>query len=174
MITRETTELSQHPFNGFNEQLGLGYNYRMTDFQAALGISQLKKLDLFSQRRKEIVKKYDDAFAKLPQLVVQQEIPESDTTRHLYIIRLNPSALKVDRNEIYRAINAENIGLQVHYIPVYYHPYYQTLGYRRGLCPVAEALYEEIITIPLYYSLTDSDVDSVIEGVAKVLDHFRR
>ena len=174
MITRETAELSEHPFNGFNEQQGLGYNYRMTDFQAALGSSQLKKLDLFSRRRKEIVAKYDSAFAKLPQLVVQQEIPESDTTRHLYIIRLNPTALKADRNEIYRAINAENIGLQVHYIPVYYHPYYRSLGYAKGLCPVAEALYEEIITIPLYYSLTDADVDSVIEGVGKVLEHYRR
>ena len=171
-ITRDPELLSQSPFKGYNEQIYLGYNYRMTDFQAALGISQLKKLDIFSKRRKAIVNYYNIAFAQIPQLTIQKEILESDTTRHLYIIRIKPELLKVDRNEIYKALNKENIGLQVHYIPVYYHPYYQSLGYKKGLCPIAEKLYEEIITLPLYYSLTDEDVESVVEGVRKVISHY--
>jgi UDP-4-amino-4,6-dideoxy-N-acetyl-beta-L-altrosamine transaminase len=173
-ITRDEGMLTQHPFNGYNEQFELGYNYRMTDIQAALGISQLGKLELFSSRRKEIVNTYDDAFSVIPELTIQKEISESNTTRHLYIIRLNSDLLRVGRNEIYKALNAENIGLQVHYIPVYYHPYYQSLGYQKGLCPNAEALYEEIITIPLYYSMTDEDVESVIEAVKKVVSFYKK
>ena len=173
-ITREIDEMSQNPFSGYYEQVDLGYNYRMTDFQAALGSSQLDKLSIFSQRRKEIVAQYNEAFSKVPELIIQKEIPESDTTRHLYIIRINKALLNADRNEIYKAINAENVGLQVHYIPVYYHPYYQSLGYKKGLCPIAEEIYEEIITIPLYYSLTDEDVQSVIEAVIKVVNYYRK
>ena len=173
-ITRDPFLLTQNPFEGYNEQIGLGYNYRMTDFQAALGISQLKKLEVFSKRRAEIVRQYNKDLSEIPQLIIQKEIPESDTVRHLYIIRIKSDSLKVGRDEIYKALNAENIGLQVHYIPVYYHPYYQALGYKRGICSVAEALYEEIITIPLYYSLTDEDVRSVIEAVRKVINHYRK
>ena len=172
-ITRDENILTHTPFNGYNEQVELGFNYRMTDFQAALGMSQLNKLDLFTNRRKEIVHKYNEAFSEISELTIQKEIKESDTTRHLYIIRLKSDMLKVGRNEIYKALNAENVGLQVHYIPVYFHPYYQQLGYKKGLCPKAEALYEEIITIPLYYSLSDDDVDSVIEAVKKVIDYYR-
>jgi UDP-4-amino-4,6-dideoxy-N-acetyl-beta-L-altrosamine transaminase len=173
-ITRDIRLMSQNPFSGYNEQLELGYNYRMTDFQAALGFSQLDKLEMFSRRRKAIVKNYNDAFAEIPELTIQKEIHESDSTRHLYIIRINTNMLKAGRNEIYQALNAENIGLQVHYLPVYYHPYYQSLGYKKGVCPVAESLYEEIITIPLYYSLTDDDVESVIEAVKKVIKYYRK
>ncbi len=173
-ITRDPELLTHTPFNGYNEQIALGFNYRMTDFQAALGISQLGKFDRFSQRRKEIVRRYDAAFSQMPELRIQREIEESETTRHLYIIRINPDKLTVGRNEIYKALGAEKIGLQVHYIPVYYHPYYQNLGYKKGLCPHAEALFEEIITIPLYYSLTDEDVKSVIEAVKKVVGYYRK
>lgn len=173
-ITRDPNLMIQNPFEGYNEQLDLGYNYRMTDFQAALGVSQLSKIDMFKKRRKEIVKKYDDAFMNIPQLIIQKEISESNTARHLYIIRLKSESLKADRNQIYMALSRENIGLQVHYIPVYYHPYYRLLGYKKGLCPIAEKLYEEIITIPLYYSMTDDDVDSVIEAVSKVISFYRK
>jgi len=173
-ITRNEKELTHTSYNGYNEQIELGYNYRMTDFQAALGTSQLRKLNQFSNRRKEIVKKYNEAFSQIPEITIQKEIRESDTTRHLYIIRLKSDKIKVHRDEIYKALNAENIGLQVHYIPVYFHPYYQELGYKKGLCPKAEALYEEIITIPLYYSLSDEDVESVIEAVNKVINYYRK
>lgn len=173
-ITRDEKLLTHTPFKGYNEQIELGHNFRMTDFQAALGTSQLNKLNLFSARRKDIVNKYNEAFLNYPEITIQQEIKESDTTRHLYIIRLKSDKLKVDRNEIYRALNAENVGLQVHYLPVYFHPYYKDLGYKKGLCPNAEALYEEIITIPLYYSLTDEDVYSVIAAVKKVINYYRK
>lgn len=173
-VVRDPSEMSQHPFSGYYEEIELGYNYRMTDFQAALGNSQLKKLDLFSKRRDEIVKMYNAAFESVPEIIVQKEIPESDTTRHLYIIRLNTKLLNCDRNEFYNALNAENVGLQVHYIPVYYHPYYQKLGYKQGICPNAEALYEEIITIPLFYTMTDVDVESVIAAVKKTVDKYKR
>lgn len=173
-ITRDEKLLTHTPFNGYNEQIELGYNFRMTDFQAALGTSQLRKLNQFSNRRKEIVSKYNEAFSKISEIIIQKEIKESDTTRHLYIIRLKSDKLKVGRDEIYKALNAENVGLQVHYLPVYFHPYYQELGYQKGLCPNAEALYEEIITIPLYYALSDEDVDSVIEAVNKVIDYYRK
>ena len=172
-ITRDPKQMTQAPFIGYNEQWELGYNYRMTDFQAALGSSQIEKLGMFSARRKEIVRQYNEAFSKIPQLTIQKEIPESETTRHLYIIRVKTSSLNASRNEILRALNAENVGVQVHYIPVYYHPYYQSLGYKKGLCPIAEALYEEIISIPLYVSLTDDDVESVIEAVNKVIHAYR-
>ncbi len=172
-ITRDENLLTHTPFDGYNEQIELGYNYRMTDFQAALGISQLGKLDLFSNRRKVIVNRYNEAFSEIPEIIIQKEIKESNTTRHLYIIRLKPDKLKAGRNEIYKALNAENVGLQVHYVPVYFHPYYQKLGYKKGLCPKAEALYEEIITIPLYYSMSNEDVESVIEAVKRVISHYK-
>lgn len=173
-ITRDENLLTQKPYNGYNEQISLGYNYRMTDFQAALGTSQLGKLDKFSKRRAEIVQKYNQAFSTIPEIIVQKEIPESETTRHLYIIRLNASLLTVGRDMIYQAINAENVGLQVHYSPVYFHPYYQENGYKKGICPEAELLYENIITIPLYYSLTDDDVESVIQAVLKVINFYKK
>ena len=174
-ITR-AEELMENVPDGpwYYEQVALGYNYRLTDIQAALIISQLNKLPMFSRRRKEIVAKYDEAFARLPQLSVQKEIPESDTTRHLYILRLVPEKLTIGRRQFFDALAAENVCCNVHYIPVYYLPYYQKLGYRRGLCPNAEKLYEEIITLPLYYSMTDRDVDSVIEAVTKIAVYYAR
>ena len=173
-ITRDES-MMVHPTGEkwYYEQVDLGYNYRMTDFQAALLSSQLDKLPLFSSRRKEIVMMYDEAFSKIPEVTVQKEIPESDTTRHIYILRFNLKMLKASRREIFDALWAENIHCNVHYIPVYYHPYYQRLGYRKGLCPNAEALYEEIITLPLYYSMTDDDVRGVIEAVKKIITYYR-
>lgn len=171
-ITRDINEISKNPYPGYHEQIELGYNYRMTDIQAALGVSQLNKLKIFTRRRSEIVSMYDRAFSAMPQLIIQKEILESQTTRHLYVIKINSDYLKVGRDDIYRALIAENIGLQVHYMPIYYHPYYQSMGYQKGLCPVAENLYENIMTIPLYYSMSDEDVESVINGVKKILTYF--
>lgn len=158
----------------YYEQTELGYNYRMTDIQAGLLISQLNKLDLFKARRKEIVQKYDAAFSKLPQIIVQEEIPESDTTRHLYILRIDPEKLTIDRKQFFEALGAENICCNVHYIPVYYFPYYRRLGYRRGLCPKAEKLYEEIISLPLYYGMSDQDVEDVITAVKKIAAYYAK
>lgn len=174
-ITRDPgllTHASDGPW--YYEQLTLGFNYRMTDIQAALIISQLDKLARFQARRREIVARYNEAFLKLPELFVQKEIPESDTTRHLYILRIRPERLKIGRAEFFAAMDAENIRCNVHYIPVYYHPYYEKLGYRRGLCPKAEKLYEEIMSLPLYYSLTDKDVEDVIHAVYKIVEYYRK
>lgn len=158
----------------YNEQVELGYNYRMTDFQAALLGSQLAKLSRFSARRKEIVAMYDEAFAAVPELFVQKEIPASDTTRHLYILRLQLDKLNCTRREFFDALYAENTCPQVHYLPVYWHSYYEKLGYKKGICPNAEKLYEEIMSIPLYPTLTDEDVQDVIRAVKKLVDYYRK
>ncbi len=173
-ITRSQDEMV-HPTDArwYNEQVELGYNYRMTDFQAALLLNQLHKLPRFAARRREIVERYDREFSRMPELVVQREIPESDTTRHLYILRLNPDRLKCDRRQFFDALYAENTCPQVHYLPVYWHSYYEKLGYRRGLCPNAEKYYEEVMSIPLYYGLTDEDVDDVVRAVKKIVDYYR-
>lgn len=158
----------------YYEQQMLGYNYRMTDIQCALALSQLKKLERFSARRKELVRTYNEAFQELPEVVVQRENEGSDTVRHLYILRLNPGRLRCDRREFYDAMQAENIGVNVHYIPVYYFPYYQKLGYQKGLCPEAEAYYESCLTLPLFYGMTDRDQWDVIEAVKKIVEYYRK
>ncbi len=173
-ITRNPELMDKEPEGGwYYEQVDLGYNFRMTDIQAALICSQLDKLDLFKKRRKEIVKRYDEAFRNMPEIIIQREIPESDTVRHLYILRLDLKRLKGTRKEIFDALASENVCCNVHYIPVYYFPYYRRIGYQRGLCPKAEKLYEEIITIPLFYSMTDEDTESVINAIKKVVQYYR-
>ena len=158
----------------YYQQVALGYNYRMTDIQAALLSSQLDKLELFSKRRKELVKRYDEAFSQMPEIIIQKEISESDTVRHLYIIQLNLGLLNGTRKDFYDALQAEGVGVNVHYIPVYSFPYYQKLGYKMGSCPNAEKLYERIISIPLFYSMTNDDQDKVIEAVKKIIDYYRK
>ena len=174
-ITRNREEMV-HPSDApwYNEQVELGFNYRLTDIQAALLISQIGKLPAFAARRKEIVSRYDRAFSEMPELVVQKEIPESDTTRHLYILRLNLKALTCDRRQFFDALHEENIYSQVHYLPVYWHSYYEKLGYAKGLCPNAEAYYQEVMSLPLYYSLTDEDVAGVIKAVKKITAYYRK
>lgn len=157
----------------YHEQIDLGYNYRITDIQCALILSQLDKLERFAQRRREIVEAYNEAFRKMPELFVQEEIAESDTVRHLYILRIVPERLRIDRRGFFEALAAENIACNVHYIPVYWHPYYEKLGYKKGLCPNAEKLYQEILSLPLYYSLTDSDVADVIAAVKKIVEYYK-
>lgn len=158
----------------YYQQVALGYNYRMTDIQAALLSSQLDKLDAFAARRKELVRRYDEAFSGIPEITVQREIPESDTVRHLYIIQLNLEMLSCTRREAYDALQAEGVGVNVHYIPTYTFPYYRQLGFTMGTCPNAERLYERIISIPLYYSLTDEQQTQVIEAIKKVIDYYRK
>ena len=174
-ITRDTAFMEEEPHGGwYYEQVSLGYNYRMTDIQAGLLISQLDKLPMFSDRRKEIVAKYNEAFLQIPEIQVQEEIPESDTTRHLYILRIKPEMLTVNRREFFDALAAENIMCNVHYIPTYYFPHYQRLGYEKGLCPKAEKLYDEMMSLPLYYGMTDQDVEDVIAAVKKIVDYYKK
>ena len=175
-ITHDESMMEGAPHEGpwYYEQVSLGYNYRLTDFQSALLISQMKKLDEFSARRKEIVRRYNEAFSKIPEIIVQKEIPQSDTCRHLYIIRLNLDMLRCTRREFFDAMSAENVQCQIHYVPVYWFPYYQHLGYKMGLCPNAEEIYKGIMSIPLYPKMTDDDVDDVIHAVKKVAENYRK
>ncbi|RDY23313.1 UDP-4-amino-4,6-dideoxy-N-acetyl-beta-L-altrosamine transaminase [Romboutsia maritimum] len=158
----------------YYEQIDLGYNYRITDLQCALGISQLDKIDDFIKRRKELVNMYDEELSKIDGIIIQKEEEFSDTSRHLYIINLDLDKFIVGRKEIFEALLAENIGVNVHYLPVYLHPYYQKLGYKKGLCPIAEKLYKSIITLPLYPKMDDKDFSDVIKAVNKVLDYYRK
>ncbi len=174
-ITRNPEWMNKESEGGwYYQQVALGYNYRMTDIQAALLSSQLDKLEMFAARRKELVKRYNDAFSKMPEITVQKEIPESDTIRHLYILQFNLEMLKCGRREIFNALQAEGVGVNVHYIPTYTFPYYQELGYKMGSCPNAEKLYERIISIPLYYSLTNEQQNKVVEAVKKVIEFYRK
>lgn len=175
-ITHDEDLMEETPHEGmwYYEQVSLGYNYRMTDFQAALLISQLGKIEKFKERRQEIVKRYNEAFAEIPEIIVQKEIPESDTCRHLYIIRLDLKKLSCTRRQFFDAMSAENVQCQVHYVPVYWFPYYRHLGYEKGLCPVAEEIYKGILSIPLYPRLTDQDVEDVIHVVKKVVENYRK
>jgi UDP-4-amino-4,6-dideoxy-N-acetyl-beta-L-altrosamine transaminase len=173
-ITRDNEILNNNDGPWYYEQQYLGYNYRITDIQCALGISQISKLDSFIERRREIVKKYNESFKFISEIVIPFQADYSNSAYHLYIIRLKLDKLKADRNEIFKALQAENIGVNVHYIPVYYQPYYKQLGYKKGICPHAEKLYNEIITLPLFPKMTNNDVDDVITAVNKVISYYRK
>lgn len=175
-ITHDENLMEEAPHEGpwYYEEISLGFNYRITDFQAALIVSQMKKLDKFAARRKAIVKTYDEAFKQIPEIFVQKEIPESDTCRHLYIIQLRLDKLKCTRKEFFDAMSAENVQCQIHYVPVYWFPYYKHLGYEKGLCPHAEKMYQGIMSIPLYPKMTDQDVEDVINAVKKIVEYYRK
>ena len=175
-ITHDESLMEDAPHEGpwYYEQVSMGFNYRLTDFQAALLVSQLGKLEAFKQRRHEIVEKYDKAFRDVPGIIVQKEIPESDTCRHLYIIRLDLEALTCTRRQFFDAMSAENVQCQIHYVPVYWFPFYRRMGYSKGLCPVAEEVYKGIMSIPLYPMLTDADTDDVIHAVKKIAAYYSK
>ena len=157
----------------FYEMVDLGYNYRLTDIQCALGMSQLRKLPGWVARRQEIARRYDAALAEMPAvepLGVRQDVSHA---YHLYVVRLDLTQLRSTRAEVFAALRAEGIGVNVHYIPVHLHPFYrERFGTRLGLCPVAEAAYEQIISLPIFPRMADADVDDVIEAVRKVADAF--
>jgi UDP-4-amino-4,6-dideoxy-N-acetyl-beta-L-altrosamine transaminase len=149
----------------------LGYNYRMTDIQASLGLSQLEKLDGFVERRRSIAERYDNAFKDNPYFKTLKVKDCCQSSYHLYPILLNDEYQDKKRS-IFSKLHSEGLGVQVHYIPVYLQPYYQNLGYKRGSCPVAEDFYKREITIPLYPAMSDSDVDYVISKVFKVFKNL--
>lgn len=156
----------------YYEMVELGYNYRLTDFQCVLGLSQLKKLPAWLMRRREIAARYDEAFTALPEIEPPTILPNCEPAWHLYVIRLNLERLRVGRAEIFKALRAENIGVNVHYIPVPWHPYYQKLGYTKGQWPVAEAAYERLISLPIFPMMSDKDIEDVIESACKVVNYY--
>ena len=151
----------------FYEMVDLGYNYRLTDFQCALGISQLGKLEGWIKRRKEIAGRYDSAFSECAHVSPLVVRPEISHAHHLYVVRLKSSEdHEVDRGEVFRRLRLEGIGVNVHYIPVHLHPYYRLrFGTGPGLCPEAEAAYTEILTLPIFPSMRDAEVDRVVSAL---------
>lgn len=150
------------------EMTSLGFNYRLTDFQCALGIAQLTRLPVWLARRAEIAAAYTRAFASLDGVDPVGELADRQSSWHLYVVRFAHGRFRVGRSEIFAALRAEGLGVNVHYIPVPWHPYYRDLGYARGQWPAAERAYEEIITLPLWAGMTDADVDDVVAAVRKV------
>jgi perosamine synthetase len=154
----------------YYEMVDMGYNYRLTDFQCALGISQLRKLDMWVRRRQEIANLYDDAFDELSAISPLTVRPEVSHAYHLYVIRLELEHLRLNRAQVFASLRAENIGVNVHYIPVHLHPFYrERFGTRPGDCPVAEAAYERILSLPIFPSMTDQDIKDVVTAVKKVV-----
>lgn len=173
-ITRDPAKLLQNRGPWYYEQQSLGYNYRMTDFQAALGTSQLKKLPQFLLKRRQIARQYTAAFNGLPGMITPWQSPNGESAWHLYILRLDTERLNVGRDVIFQELWDRGIGVNVHYIPVYWHPYYQQLGFKKGICPIAEAVFESMITLPLYPGLSETDVEDVIHNVQAVIkSHLR-
>lgn len=155
------------------QMVRLGYNYRLTDIQCALGLSQLRRLSEFLRRRREIAARYDTAFQELPAITPLKIRADVTHAYHLYVVRLKPDGLRVGRREIFQALRAERIGVAVHYMPVHVHPFYrERFGIGPGLCPEAERAYEEILTLPLFPGMTDQDVSDVVEAVEKVLGAY--
>jgi perosamine synthetase len=153
----------------------LGHNFRITDFQCALGLSQLKKLALFIQRRREIAARYNEAFAKTEEIITPFEEDFVKAVYHIYVIQLRIERLKVGRKEILEALRAENIGVTVHYMPIHLHPFYRDkFGYKPGDYPKAEGYYERAITLPIFPKMSDEDVKDVIEAVRKVITSYRK
>jgi perosamine synthetase len=157
------------------EMLDLGYNYRLTDFQCALGISQLQKLPEWVARRQEIAPRYSAAFAVMPAVHPLSVREDASHAYHLYVIQLDLEELRATRRQIFAALRAEGIGVNVHYIPAHLHPFYrERFGTGPGICPVAEAAYERVITLPIFPTMSDKDIADVIAGVRKVLEVYKR
>jgi perosamine synthetase len=158
----------------FYEMTELGYNYRLTDLQCALGSSQLRCLDGWVERRRAIARRYASALSSEAAIELPTVRPDREPAWHLYVIRLRLERLRVDRGQVFRALRAENIGVNVHYIPVPWHPYYERLGYVRGGWPIAEAAYARLISLPMWAGMGDADVDDTVAGVIKVLGAYGR
>lgn len=167
-----TTEFRQREQQGSwaYEMQALGYNYRLSDIHCALGLSQLRKLPAWVRRRNEIATQFDAAFRDIPEAAPLTRLPQREHAWHLYVLQLHLDRLRATRQEIFAALRAEGIHVNVHYAPVHLHPFYrQKFGTAPGLAPVAEAAYERLITLPLFPRMTDADVADVIAAVDKVL-----
>ncbi|MBL8022481.1 MAG: UDP-4-amino-4,6-dideoxy-N-acetyl-beta-L-altrosamine transaminase [Leptospirales bacterium] len=164
-ITRDSTQMkgeSEGPW--YYQQIELGYNYRITDIQAALGLSQLNHLDKFVSRRRELVNRYHSLLAHLP-VVIPQGSNDHESAWHLYVVRLKLDQIQRTRREVFEAMRAHGIAVNVHYIPVHLQPFYQAMGFRPGAFPVSEQYYEEALSLPLFYDLTFEDQDRVVAAL---------
>ncbi|MBI3046073.1 MAG: UDP-4-amino-4,6-dideoxy-N-acetyl-beta-L-altrosamine transaminase [Candidatus Harrisonbacteria bacterium] len=156
----------------YHEMQELGYNYRITDIQAALGISQLKRLDKFIKARKKIAAAYNKAFKKFSdKLELPSDNKDFSSSWHIYVIRLKGALVK-KRSGIFKKLREAGIGVQVHYLPVYWHPYYQSLGFKKGLCPKAEAYYEAAISLPIFPDLKSKDQKFIVKKLIEIIKTF--
>ncbi len=159
----------------FYEMTELGYNMRLTDFQCALGLCQLRNVSQWTLRRQDIARQYTEAFEAMEAITPLATRSGISHAYHLYVVRLNTGMLAVDRSTVFRALRAENIGVNVHYIPVHLHPFYQEHFHTHaGICPVAEEAYEHILSLPLFAGMTDTDTLDVIEAMKKVYNHYQK
>lgn len=152
----------------YYQQIDLGFNYRMTDLQAALGISQIKRLNEFVQRRHWLAERYDRLLQDLP-ITLPWKNPDTYSAYHLYVIRLKPEEISKTHKKVFEEIRSAGINVNLHYIPVHIQPYYKKVGFKTGDFPEAEKYYREAITLPLYYSLTEQEQDYVIQVLKEVL-----
>jgi perosamine synthetase len=152
----------------------VGYNYRLAELNSVLGISQLQKLPKLLQRRQQIAARYSEVFSENPMLTLPLERPDCQSAWHLYVVKLNLENLEADRDEIFQALRAENIGVNVHYIPVPWLTYYQQLGYKKGGWPIAESMYQRLISLPMWPGMKEYDVEDVIMAVKKVLGAYQK
>ncbi|MCR8660533.1 UDP-4-amino-4,6-dideoxy-N-acetyl-beta-L-altrosamine transaminase [Paenibacillus endoradicis] len=166
-ITR--TPYAEEQGEWYYEMVDLGYNYRMTDLQAALGSSQMKKLDSFMKRRRQLAALYTELMKDIPGIRVPSQLADTNSGWHLYSIQIDQEVTGKSRKQIFEAMRAANIGVHVHYIPVYWFPFYKQLGYEKGLCPIAEQWYAGALTLPLYPKMSDEDVKDVVHTLSTVL-----
>ena len=165
-ITRDDSMMTRNDGPWFYQQFDLGYNYRITDIQCALGCSQMKKLDRFLARRKEIVARYNEAFADCDNIITPYQLSDTESGWHLYIVQVK----NCDRRQVFENMREKGIGVNVHYIPVYMHPYYQEHGYENVHCANAEEIYYHIISLPLYPGLTSEQQDYVIDTLKSLCE----
>lgn len=165
-ITRDESMMTRNEEPWFYQQLDLGYNYRITDIQCALGCSQMRKLDKFLKRRRELAERYNNAFIECDNIVIPYQLPDTQSGWHLYIVQVKNH----DRKQVFETLRDKGIGVNVHYIPVYMHPYYQEHGYRDVHCANAEEIYSHIISLPLYPGLTDDQQDYVIDTLKQLCE----
>lgn len=166
----EQTDYATEQGAWYYEMVDLGYNYRMTDIQAALGISQMKKLDSFIEKRRNLANQYTAQLQELAGVSSPYQVENDASGWHLYSVQLDEAVLGKSRKQIFEEMRAANIGVHVHYIPVYWHPYYKGLGYEKGLCPKAEKWYENALTLPIYPKMTSLDVEDVLKQLKKDCD----
>ena len=170
-ITRNPTDMTRKTDGDwYYQQIMLGYNYRMTDIQAALGYSQMQRVDEFVTRRRYLAKRYNELLKDLP-LILPYQAPDTNSSWHLYVVRIDFSRIKISKQELFKRMQSKGVTLNLHYIPVHTQPYYENLGFRFGDFPVSEKYYEEAVTLPLYYELSDEKQEYIAEGLQDILQH---
>ena len=168
-ITRDPELMTKAPDGAwYYQQIELGFNYRMTEMQAALGLSQMQRLSLFVERRRGLAKRYNELLSDLP-VTLPQQLADSASSWHLYIVRFHLEKIEKTHSQIFDECRAAGIGVNLHYIPIHLQPYYSDLGFKQGDYPAAEAYYANAISIPLFHSMTDAQQDEVVRVVKEIV-----